>query len=149
MTPTNRHKSSETTVAFLGMAAFVIAAIVIIVGLAGMADGLGPQLGDIVSFLPGNIISSMPTSITVSPVNTTARKTCVLDMQVIQTSGGSLVIEATRSEPDRLFNVHWAGSRTSDGQNDCGSSADLLLNRVQVAALIFAAGGKGVKPAQN
>lgn len=149
MTPMNHHKSSETRVAFLGMAILVIAATVIIVGLTGLADGLGPQLGDIVSFLPSKITSSMSTLITVSPVNTTARKTCVLDMQVIQRSGGSLVIEATRSKPDRLFKVHWAGLRTSDGQNDCGNSADLLLDRVQVAALIFAAGGKGVKFAQN
>jgi hypothetical protein len=92
--------------------------------------------------------SSMSTSIIVTPEDTAGRKTCVLDMRVMQRSG-SLVIEATQSKPDRLFKVHWAGMRTSHGQNDCGSSADLLLDRVQVAALIFAAGGKGVKSAQN
>lgn len=149
MTPTNRHKSSETSAAFLGMATLGLAAIVTIVGLKGLADSLGPQLGDIVSFLPSDTSTSMSSSITVSPVNTSARNPCVLDMQVIQKSGGSLVIEATRSKPDRLFKVHWAGVRTSHGQCDCGNSADLLLNSVQITALIFAAGGKGVKSAQN
>jgi hypothetical protein len=69
----------------------------------------------------------------------------VLDVHVVQKSGGSLVVEATRFEPNRGFQVHWAGVRPSDGREDCGGSVDLLLNGAQMGALIFAAGGTGVK----
>jgi hypothetical protein len=73
----------------------------------------------------------------------------MIDVRVMQKFGGSLVIEATHAEHDDTFDVHWAGLRTSDGQQDCGSSTDFLLNRGQVTELIFAAGGKGVKAAQD
>ena len=72
----------------------------------------------------------------------------MLDVHVMQKSGGSLVVEATRFEPERGFQVHWAGMRTSDGLEDCGGSVDLDMNSAQMGALIFAAGGTGVK-AQN
>jgi hypothetical protein len=55
------------------------------------------------------------------------------------------MIEAMQFKPDLRFQVHWAGSRTSDGQQDCGGSADLLLNHFQITSLDFAAGGTGVK----
>ena len=149
MTPTNQRKSNETSAVVLVVAILAIAGIVIIVGLSDLADRLGPQLGDIVAFLPRRLPSSSTASITVSPMNADGRKTCVLDAQVIQKSGGSLVIESAQARPDDIFKVHWAGLRTSDGQQDCGSSADFLLNRVQIAALIFAAGGKGARSEQD
>jgi hypothetical protein len=68
---------------------------------------------------------------------------------VMQRSGGSLMIEAMQLKPDRRFKVHWAGKRTSDGQQDCGGSADLLLNHYQITTLVFAAGGTGVKVAER
>jgi hypothetical protein len=67
----------------------------------------------------------------------------------MQRLGGSLLIEAVQIEPDRRFQVHWSGVRTSNSSEDCGSSADLLLNNAQVAALIFAAGGRGVKAGER
>ena len=70
---------------------------------------------------------------------------CILDVQTMQKSGGSLVVESTQSVPSRIFQVHWAGARTSNNRDDCGGSADLLLNSYQISALIFAAGGTGVK----
>ena len=149
MTPTNQRRSNETGAAVLVVASIAIAGMVAFVGLSGLADRLGPHLGDIVAFLPSRELSSSTASISVSPVNAAARKHCVLDVRAIEKSGGSLVIEATHAKPDDTFQVHWAGLRTSDGQDDCGSSADFLLNRVQIAALIFAAGGKGTKAAPD
>ena len=35
---------------------------------------------------------------------------CILDVQTMQKSGGSLVVESTQSVPSRIFQVHWAGS---------------------------------------
>jgi hypothetical protein len=149
MTPTNHHRSSEAGIAFLVLATFVVAATLIIAVLLGLADDLGPQLGDIVAFPPNRAPSFSAAAITVSPANAASRETCVLDVQIMQRSGGSLIVEGTHSEPDRMFRVHWAGLRTSDGQEDCGRSADFLLNKVQITALIFAAGGTGVRPAQD
>jgi hypothetical protein len=145
MTPINHHKSHEVRTAFLVMALLAIAATLIMVGLFGLADDLEPKLGDIISFPPGRVPSISTASIKVSPTNTPSQGTCVLDVQVMQRSGGSLVVEATRRKPGHAFQVHWAGLRTSQGEDDCGSSADFLLNKVQVAALIFAAGGTGPK----
>jgi hypothetical protein len=63
----------------------------------------------------------------------------------MQKSGGSLVVETAQFKPGLLFRVHWAGKRTSSDRDDCGRSADLLLNGNQISALIFAAGGTGVE----
>jgi hypothetical protein len=63
----------------------------------------------------------------------------------MQRFGGSLLIEAVQIKPDHRFQVHWAGVRTSNSPEDCGSSADLLLDNAQVAALIFVVGGRGVQ----
>jgi hypothetical protein len=84
-------------------------------------------------------------SITVDRVDATPRRTCILDVRMMQRSGGSLIIEAVQFKPDRRFRLHWAGGRTSDGQEDCGASVDLSLSSIQIGALVFAAGGTGVK----
>jgi hypothetical protein len=58
--------------------------------------------------------------------------------------GGSLVVEE-RSNDHRMYRVHWAGQRTTDGPSDCGSSADLMLSRPNLQLLINAIGGTGVE----
>jgi hypothetical protein len=60
-----------------------------------------------------------------------------------------MVVETSQFEPNRIFRVHWAGVRTSKDHGDCGRSADLLLNSNQLAILIFAAGGTGVKKTEE
>jgi hypothetical protein len=39
------------------------------------------------------------------------------------------------------FRVHWAGGHTDNGAGDCGSAADLMLERTDVMRLANAAGG--------
>jgi hypothetical protein len=149
MTPANDRKPGELHAALLAVAFVIVTGMLLLVGLLRLDDSLGPQIGDIVSFPPSQLQSVSTASMTVSPATPYAHATCVLDVPVMQRFGGSLVIEATHSKPDRQFQAHWAGSRTSDGQEDCGGSADLVLNPVQIAALIFAAGGTGVKPVRE
>jgi hypothetical protein len=146
--PTNDRKSSELYTAATILAAVIIACLLLTAGLQRLADDLGPQTGDIISFPATQIPSISTASITVNTAGAPGGRPCVLDVHVIQKSGGSLVIEAKRFGPDPGFQVHWAGVRTSDGWEDCGDSVDLLLNSVQISALVFAAGGTGVK-AQN
>ena len=42
------------------------------------------------------------------------------------------------------FRLHWAGARTSDPDGDCGSNADLFVDRSDLANLATAAGGYGL-----
>lgn len=145
VTPTNERKSGDRYIAFMVIAAAITACILLMLGLAQLASGRAPETGDIIAF-PGTrtpLISA--TSFTARRAITTSGMSCTLDVQTMQRSGGSLVVEASEFSPSRIFRVHWAGVRTSSNHDDCGSSADLLLNNNQIFALIFAAGGKGVK----
>jgi hypothetical protein len=139
--PTNDRKSGESYAATAILVAVVIAGLLLTVGFRLLADDWGPQTGDIIAF-PATQAPSSNATITVNSARASGSTACVLDFHVMQKSGGSLVVEATRLESGRGFLVHWAGRRTSD---DCGGSLDLLLNSAQIGALIFAAGGTGAK----
>jgi hypothetical protein len=145
MTPTNYRKSRDAYAALTVTVLVIVIAVLLMVGVFRLADDLGPRVGDIVSFPPTRIPSLSTASVTVTPASPSSSRPCTLDVHVMQKFGGSLIVEATQLAPDRSFRVHWAGRQTSNGPDDCGGSADLLLNRVQIAALIFAAGGTGVK----
>jgi hypothetical protein len=149
MTPSNGSNSTELHFALLAIATVIVIAITLTAGLLRLADNLGPQIGDIIAFPVARAPSVSTTVLMVDPVGASSRRRCALDVPVMQRSGGSLMIEAMQLKPDRRFQVHWAGTRTSGGQQDCGSSADLLLNQFQITTLVFAAGGKGVKVAEH
>ncbi len=145
MTPTNDRKSSERHTVIAAVALVIVTAMVLAAGLSRLANELEPQIGDIISFPAAKMLSNSTTMITADQADASSRRRCVLDVHMMQKFGGSLMIEGAQFEPSRRFRVHWAGARTSDGRDDCGSSADLLLNSIQVAALVFAAGGTGAK----
>jgi hypothetical protein len=58
--------------------------------------------------------------------------------------GGSLVVEQ-RLEKPRVYHVHWAGTHTSEGADDCGSKADLTISGSDLQLLTNAVGGAGVE----
>jgi hypothetical protein len=145
VTPTNDRKYRELHAAFVIMAIVATAGVMLTTGLARIGERMAPQIGDIIAF-PGTQVPS------VNPATFAARRavapdsmSCILDVRTMQKLGGSLMVETSQFKPSRIFRVHWAGVRTSSSEADCGSSADLLLDTNQVAALVFAAGGKGVK----
>jgi hypothetical protein len=145
VTPSNDRKSGERYIAIMAVAVVITACILLMAYLAQLASGGAPQTGDIIAFQVTRIPSVSTTSFAAKRESAAGRMSCILDVQTMQRSGGSLVVEALQFTPGRIFRVHWAGVRTSGDHDDCGSSADLLLNDNQVAALVFAAGGKGVK----
>ena len=55
--------------------------------------------------------------------------------------GGSLVVEARRLSRPPVYRVHWAGGTTDGGTDDCGTSADLVLERTELMRLANVAGG--------
>ena len=66
---------------------------------------------------------------------------CVLDLDVLRRSGGSLVVDGKpeAAGPD-TWRLHWAGERTSRDMADCGQEAELILNAADLRMLAAAAG---------
>lgn len=145
VTPSNDSKSGERYIAFMVIGVAITACILLMVVLIQLAGGRAPQTGDIIAFLATRTPLISATSFAARRAMVPDNVLCTLDVQTMQRSGGSLVVETSEFKPNRIFRVHWAGARTSSNDDDCGSSADLLLNSNQIFALIFAAGGKGVK----
>ncbi len=54
------------------------------------------------------------------------------------------MVERRGGEPDRLYQAHWSGQRTSGDTTDCGRDADLVLSLIDLDTLATAAGGFGV-----
>jgi hypothetical protein len=102
-----------------------------------------PHIGDIVAFVPSSEPQSDET--TRLAVHRQNRSECVLDLDVLRRSGGSMIIETeSTSEPGGGFGVHWAGLRTSEGPGDCGAGADLTVDHRDLDILALSAGGYGV-----
>jgi hypothetical protein len=66
---------------------------------------------------------------------------CVLSPVVMAGRGGSLVVEARRMSRPPEYRVHWAGGPTDAGTGDCGTAADLVLQRTELMRLANVAGG--------
>ena len=81
---------------------------------------------------------------TVVPAVGVPTVTCTLDPNVMATRGGSLVVEGRQNEPIMQYQVHWGGTQTAKENADCGSTANLLVSRIDLQRLANAAGGFGV-----
>ena len=123
--------------------AMLLAVVSGMAGIAHKAAQLAPQVGDVLAFDPAHQ----------APFESEARLTaerprqanCVLDLAMMQRSGGSLVLEQRGGDgPDRAYRAHWAGPRTSQDTEDCGTEADLVLSQMDINAIASAAGGFGV-----
>lgn len=117
MTPTNDRKSVEPYTAFMVMVVVITAGVLLMAGLLRLADRRAAQIGDIIAF-PATRVPSVRT------VSFAARRgivadsvSCILDVQTMQKSGGSMVVETSQFEPGRIFRVHWAGVRTAHGSD--------------------------------
>jgi hypothetical protein len=124
------------------MLAALLASSVAMVAAAGTID-IAPKVGDILVFKPG---ARMPVEWEFAAVTTSDQLpvSCNLRPDVMASAGGSLVVEE-RFENRRLYRVHWAGEHSAEGASDCGSEADLLINRYDLQLLINAVGGPGVE----
>jgi hypothetical protein len=137
MAQTNDHKSNDpfVTMATLGVIAMIAATSVL--GMLRLADRFRPQVGDIVTFNAGKKVSpdSEPRIAVILP----SAASCILDVRTMRKSNGSLIIEATASDPTVSYHVHWAGGPTSATETSCGVSANLSLSEVQFISLKIAA----------
>jgi hypothetical protein len=101
-----------------------------------------PHVGDIVAFLPSTIAPADDGTRLL--VHRQDQFGCVLDLNVLRRSGGSLVVETRPGTGMSSFRVHWAGLRTSSDSGNCGSDADLIVDRLDLDVLSLSAGGYGV-----
>jgi hypothetical protein len=96
-----------------------------------------PRVGDIIAFRGPSAFR------TVDDPRMLVRRpggfACVLDLNAMAASHGSLVIEGLEHQRTSAVHVHWAGTRTSADAGDCGRTADLLLDRTDLDRLRMAA----------
>jgi hypothetical protein len=119
--------------------AAILASSVAVVSAARTLD-LAPSVGDILVFKKG---ARMPEDWAFTANNNNAMA-CTLDPGVMAQAGGSLVVEE-RLDDSRAYRVHWAGGATSSGVANCGSGADLVVERADLQLLANAVGGPGVE----
>ena len=136
---TTKHKSTGGLIQAVAVAALVMAA-----GVAGNVAGTyvhsAPLVGHIVAFQASATIGSdADTSVAVHRQD---QSDCGIELNVIHRFGGSLVVE-TQIGATGMFRVHWAGPRTSNDSEDCGSDADLMVGRHELDILASSAGGYG------
>jgi hypothetical protein len=112
-----------------------------------------PPVGAIVVFKPNaqgidlwSVSASTVSNANADPVGVAISRACVLSPGRMARGGGSLVVEARQMTSPPIYRVHWAGSHTSDGSDDCGDAADLVLSRSDLQKLANTAGGYGVSP---
>jgi hypothetical protein len=106
-----------------------------------------PHVGDIVAFVPSSAARANEGAPLL--VHRQDQFGCVLDLNVLRRSGGSLIVEAQAGAGVGGFRVHWAGVRTSDDPGNCGSEAELTVDRLDLDALSLSAGGYGVGPKRS
>ena len=111
-------------------------------------EQFGPSVGGIIRFRPDTAATERwsVTATVVEPARhllsgEIGGRHCTLSPGVMALRGGSFVIEARRLSRPPVYRVHWAGSRTDAGANDCGTSSDLVLERTELMRLANVAGG--------
>jgi hypothetical protein len=126
--------------------ATAVAATVMAAGIAGNALGnyfvRAPQVGHIIAFEPKQ---DAQTTIGIRlSAHRPGQSDCVLDLEVMHRTGGSLVVESQASGGG--YHLHWAGARTSGDAAECGTDADLVVRRRVLDVLATYAGGYGADP---
>ena len=147
--PTDR-RSTEISLGTVVLTLVAGALLTVTTGLAAMMEleQFGPAVGGVIVFRPDTTATERwSVSATVAepmraglPDDDVGRR-CVLSPSVMAVHGGSLVIEARRMSRPPVFRVHWSGGRTDGGPDDCGTSADLVLERTELMRLANVAGG--------
>jgi hypothetical protein len=107
-------------------------------------EQLGPYVGGIIVFRQDATSFdrwSVTADATGDELAAPGTRHCVLSPNVMVARGGSLVVEARQMSIPPVFRVHWAGGHTENGPEDCGTAADLVIDRRELMRLANAAGG--------
>lgn len=126
------------------LATAAVAAGLLVVTIIGaslrLATSMSARTGDIIRLSPTDPpVSDSEARFPVIVIGDGPERACMFDLRVMELSGGSIVIEATRFDPVLSYRVHWAGVRTSNDATDCGRAAELRVSADGIAALSIAA----------
>lgn len=150
-----RRKAARDSQTSLGTVVLTLLAGALLTVTTGMValtklEQFGPAVGNILVIRPdaeardrwtvdATVIGGLTSGL---PDEATGRR-CALAPGVMARTGGSLVIEARRLSRPPLYRVHWSGGHTEEGRADCGTTADLILERIALMRLTNAVGGFG------
>ena len=129
------------------LVAVAVAAVLLVATAIGatlrIATFLSDRTGDIIRLVPTNrAVSDSDGRIPAIIVGDGVDRVCMLDLDAMEVSGGSLVIDATQFDPVLSYRVHWAGVRTSKDASDCGPAAELRVSSDVITALSLAAAAR-------
>ena len=145
----NATADADASVVTVVLTLTVAALLTVTTGLAAMVglERLGPAVGGIIVFRPDATATERwsvdATTVEAGRVglpDERTGRTCVLMPSIMAIRGGSLVIEARRLSSPPVYRVHWAGGHTDSGSSDCGTVADLMLDRTALMRLANVAG---------
>jgi hypothetical protein len=131
----------------------VIGTVLALFAVAGTAlvqqvQGLGPNVGDIVAFDGGRPAAAelhQDVRAFIDDMNdsTHSAKPCVLALQSLVGSGGSIVVEAVDPNSPAPYRIHLAGGLVSGDHTACAANGSLLISQEALVTLATAAGGIG------
>jgi hypothetical protein len=140
-------RPSNLTLLAVGIVLATLAALTAALGLANLVRVSGPAVGDIVSFDANlGVPDDLPTKLGVVRTDGTP---CQFDLYVMQSVHGSLIVDAATTESPPSYRLHWSGTHSSLGGDDCGATADVVASARVMAALLVATGGVGVGPTKQ
>ena len=144
-----RRHSADVSLATAILTLVAAALLTVTTGLWVMVqlEQFGPSVGGIIVFKPDStaterwsVEATMADTDAGLPMADQGRR-CTLSPSVMAAQGGSMVIEARRMSRPPLFRVHWIGGHTDMAARDCGTTADIVLERTDLVRLANVAGG--------
>lgn len=143
MRPGYRHKGDEWQTLLTAAVAACLLVVTIISLSLRLATSMSARTGDVIRLDPTDRpISDSEAQVPAIVIGDGPVRVCTFNLRVMELSGGSIVIEATRFDPTLSYRVHWAGVRTNDDASDCGRAAELRVSADAIAALSMAAASR-------
>jgi hypothetical protein len=145
-----RRQSADASLGTVILTLTAGALLTLTTSLAAMVEleQFGPSVGGIIVFKPDtaaterwSVNAALVESVRVGLPGDVNARHCVLSPGVMAVHGGSLVVEARRLSRPPVYRVHWAGGHTDGTAGDCGTAADLMLERTELMRLANVAGG--------
>jgi hypothetical protein len=143
--PRDREAISATVESVVTAAVVVLLIASMITVLAILTSAIAsPRVGDVLVFKPSTPVGTNETVAATLTVQAGGQgRQCDLNPAVMAQGGGSIVVE-NQSVAGKHYLVHWAGTHTAIGPQDCGRSADLSLSAFALQSLISSLGGRGL-----
>jgi hypothetical protein len=135
-------RSTKLVVLAVGAGLLGMAVLTGALGFADLVRVSGPAVGDVVAFDANfGVPEDLPTRLSVVR---TDGSPCQLDLNVMRQVHGSLMVDSATEEAPHAYRLHWAGTHSSLGSDDCGTTADIVASDRVMATLLVASGGVGI-----